>query len=1036
MKPYKTPLTFLLLLVCSICVAQDPFMKLARQVVVLEHQARYREAIDVTNRLIDTLKTRETSRGRGSYLPFELAVGEFYANIGDYTQAERHLRQTQAKIVSMGGKSGPVYRMSLEKLANLYVKMGNDRQAELYLEELVVAMYGNQDVRAANAAVKSQMQQIKNIGRGFHSKEDLINLYKASYGASFNYESMKKEIDEKWKTDSIQNAKVDSVYAAMHVDQLIRNDVIQKQASGLVSSDKMELLRKGQLSFTGQRNALDGNWRQVQKLFLIYERQHNYTAAEHLIKEAIGLDDHFSGTDPNEGIKKLMTPEMIDQLKKSGYNTEAGMLTKSMETLQKKGGADIYYLQNKVLLAGLYQRMGRKDKFKLLFDTIYSICKRFDTLRNAMTLNIVADSYTQIGRYRDAEGIYKRLIVYPPNQWGQIDLSSGNYLGSLENLSKLYMLTADNNAAESALQQSLTYDKNTNREDYPDHLNRVIELAQLFEVEGRLKEAELKSHVGVDPVLNAVKKNFGLLSEQEKIDWINAQISAFDFSASLLLTDKTPSEEFIKNTCNQQLQLKGMALADQEKVLQRIRNNNAPKARALLNRWHDNKSAIAMYYNQQMTAADSRLIDSLKVVVNQEEKQINELSSANDDPSQVIDVNKISSKLKQGEAAIEFIRFAYFHKRWTDTVKYAAFVILPNSTKPQFVPLVDEAVLAKLLNDDHGITLKNVADLYGTTSAGGNKLYDLIWKPLMPYLTNVQKIMLAPAGLLNRIAFNAIPTGKSACLIDQYDIREYGSVRQVAIPNSGKQTNGSITAVLYGGINYDHASDNINVHGGTFSMAGDSSGIEKYPPLPGSLSEVQSLKKILEAKKVAITLITDSLATEENLKQLSGNSPGILHVATHGFVKPDQDPALAGNLGYGNPEPIADPLLRTGIVMAGVNAPGGRDDGILTAYEIADLDLSNTDLVVLSACQTARGDIRGTEGVFGLQRAFKHAGVKKMMLSLWNLSEEDQSPELLHLFYQNKLSGIDDSEALRSAELALKSKGAKPRVWAPFVLIE
>ncbi|MBD0368834.1 MAG: CHAT domain-containing protein [Flavisolibacter sp.] len=137
-----------------------------------------------------------------------------------------------------------------------------------------------------------------------------------------------------------------------------------------------------------------------------------------------------------------------------------------------------------------------------------------------------------------------------------------------------------------------------------------------------------------------------------------------------------------------------------------------------------------------------------------------------------------------------------------------------------------------------------------------------------------------------------------------------------------------------------------------------------------------------------------------------------------------------------------DPMFRSGVELAGGNhawrgepAIPGREDGILTAYEIAQMDLSNTDLVVLSACETALGDVQGDEGVIGLQRAFKMAGVKQMIVSLWSVYDEP-TMELITLFYRNWLGGQSTRAALRNAQLKMKEKYSDPYYWAGFVVIE
>jgi CHAT domain-containing protein len=135
-------------------------------------------------------------------------------------------------------------------------------------------------------------------------------------------------------------------------------------------------------------------------------------------------------------------------------------------------------------------------------------------------------------------------------------------------------------------------------------------------------------------------------------------------------------------------------------------------------------------------------------------------------------------------------------------------------------------------------------------------------------------------------------------------------------------------------------------------------------------------------------------------------------------------------------------MFRSGLVLAGGNPTwtgkthsNGQEDGILTAYEIAQLDLTRTHLVVLSACETALGDVQDNEGVIGLQRAFKMAGVEQMIVSLWQVPDK-ATMELMTLFYKNWLSGEPTRQAFRKAQLRLKEKYKHPYYWAAFVLIE
>ena len=137
-------------------------------------------------------------------------------------------------------------------------------------------------------------------------------------------------------------------------------------------------------------------------------------------------------------------------------------------------------------------------------------------------------------------------------------------------------------------------------------------------------------------------------------------------------------------------------------------------------------------------------------------------------------------------------------------------------------------------------------------------------------------------------------------------------------------------------------------------------------------------------------------------------------------------------------------MIRSGLILAGGNYAwqtgkpfrDGLEDGILTAYEISQMNLSNTELVVLSACETGLGDIQGNEGVYGLQRAFKIAGVKYIIMSLWQVPDK-QTSMLMTTFYKKWLEEkMSIPDAFHAAQKELRDIGLDPYQWAGFVLVE
>ena len=180
------------------------------------------------------------------------------------------------------------------------------------------------------------------------------------------------------------------------------------------------------------------------------------------------------------------------------------------------------------------------------------------------------------------------------------------------------------------------------------------------------------------------------------------------------------------------------------------------------------------------------------------------------------------------------------------------------------------------------------------------------------------------------------------------------------------------------------------------------------------------------------------------------NKSSVLHIATHGYFFPDIVRKKDDGLQLTDDKKQTafrvseNPLLRSGLIFAGANPswtnPGyvstAIDDGILTAYEISNMDLSKVKLVVLSACETGLGDIKGSEGVFGLQRSFKLAGVNNIIMSLWKVPDE-KTRELMQRFYQFCFSGKSISEAFNSAQNVMRNKYPdSPYYWAGFTLLQ
>ncbi|MBI2720721.1 MAG: CHAT domain-containing protein [Bacteroidetes bacterium] len=216
---------------------------------------------------------------------------------------------------------------------------------------------------------------------------------------------------------------------------------------------------------------------------------------------------------------------------------------------------------------------------------------------------------------------------------------------------------------------------------------------------------------------------------------------------------------------------------------------------------------------------------------------------------------------------------------------------------------------------------------------------------------------------------------------------------------------------------------------------------EVVAQLPGTEAEVKNIAKLLVGYKVKTTALYGKDATELSVKQL--NSPSILHIATHGYFLADVDQVETTKvLGVDVEAAKENPLLRSGVLLAACenvfdpeyHAAFNAENGVLTAYEAMNLNLDNTDLVVLSACETGLGSVRQGEGVYGLQRAFLIAGAKSIIMSLWGVSDEG-TMELMTLFYTNYAKSGNKQRAFNNAIKQLKIKYKEPFYWSAFVML-
>ena len=378
-------------------------------------------------------------------------------------------------------------------------------------------------------------------------------------------------------------------------------------------------------------------------------------------------------------------------------------------------------------------------------------------------------------------------------------------------------------------------------------------------------------------------------------------------------------------------------------------------------------------------------------------------------------------------------------KNWEDADGYyGAFVISSTSPNPILVSLckVDDI---KHYYSGKAMDAMQTSALYKDSVS----IYENIWGKLEGYFKGKKTIYFSPTGGLNLLNHAAIVMPNGGLFGDKYNLIRLSSTDKILAKTPNKEMQQS--AVVYGGIQYDLSVADMNVaakkykssHGDSFLMAmrsEDERGRWNY--LPGTKTESENIYKQLVSSRINTTLLQESAANEESFKSFDGHSPSIIHLSTHGYFLDTNQKVMANPFmsNVGNYSEKEDQLIRTGLLMAGANnvwcgkdQVSGIEDGILTADEISRLDLRNTNLVVLSACETAKGQVDEIDGVLGLQRGFKKAGVKSIVMSLWKVPDHATSI-MMTSFYEQLSQGKHIRNNPRYKQ--------DPYYWAAFVVLD
>jgi len=656
------------------------------------------------------------------------------------------------------------------------------------------------------------------------------------------------------------------------------------------------------------------------------------------------------------------------------------------------------------------------------------------------SLNKLGELYFDSGLFFKAETCFlNSLEINKKNQSSSASL--------IMNLAKVYAGKGNYSGADSLYRiakESLNSIPGTRYLNLHIQLNDQTGL--LCRHQGKIREAAgfIKEAAALE--MKFLRQYFPSLSEQEREAFFKLGSNNREKHKSFWAEEGLKIPELRGEFYNHQLFFKGLLLNTSARWKQRVKSSGDLK----LIRRYDDWEVLQRKISKSLLGTEGQEhenIDTLMEKANKMEKELLKRSEhfARSEDRKQRTWQEVQQMLKPGEAAVEMVRFhkygiarlitdtsdpkepVYRVKGLSDTAQYAALILTKNSAQPELVILPNgDDLEEKCYNYYRNSIRQKQSDM---------ESYRNFWQPIAGKLKGIKKVWFSADGVYHKLNPGTLKNPASGkFLMEEMEIAQLGSTKDLLKP--AHQESENHFACLVG---------NPDFHPGQSSVPGKSrSGPElsyyftpdpdlEISSLPGTQAEVDSIAILLQQKGWEVQEFTSNSADEGKIKD--SYKPRLMLLSTHGFFRPDSSTD-------------SNPLLRSGLLLTGSaitlreGHAGDGEDGILTAYEAMNLNLDNTELVVLSACETGLGQIRNGEGVYGLQRAFQVAGARNLIMSLWKV-DDVVTRELMVAFFRHWLAeekeNNPDTDLLRKAffkaQHEIRSRHPNPYYWGAFVLL-
>lgn len=639
-----------------------------------------------------------------------------------------------------------------------------------------------------------------------------------------------------------------------------------------------------------------------------------------------------------------------------------------------------------------------------------------------LTLGIVQDD---AGQFEQAEVTYGNLRQQLAGLIAQEPALVGLQAVFLRRYGVHHLRQGNYAQAEQSLLEAIEITKGFAPADSSAVVQQGCDLGEVYWAAGDLEKSLGPIGRCFDSRESDIARVLATGTEEQKRSFLGSYLVAFQKTMNAQRLGGNDNQKLNRLALTQVLRTKGRVLDAMTTSGVAARASSSTEVRDLMTRLTSVRAHMASLASSGMGSAAQ--LAHLRDEATNLESKLGEVDAEFRVATRTIDLASVQQQLSPDDVLVEVVQYRPLdaHYRKADPeLRYLAYVVHRDGEPRAFdlgpAPVVDAAVEAL-----RGALRRPDQD----PGAAAKALHAMVMTPLVSALQGKTHVFLAPDGALNTVPFAAL-VNEQGFLVDQYDFTYLTSGRELL--RFGNQPAAAGPLVVFANPDFGSAEGAVTSGQTKLSKV-------VFQPLPGTQAEADALHQLFPDAAVR----TGGDATEAAVKQV--NRPFALHLATHGYFLPTQSlsnltgpggEALDTNVANERLALAENPLVRSGLAFAGATGlrGSGGEDGVLTALEASSLDLTGTQLVVLSACQTAEGEVSQGEGVYGLRRALTVAGAEALVMSLWSVDDEATS-YLMRGYYRRLREGMGRSAALRDVQrvLANSESTRHPYYWAAFI---